>query len=351
VLTTINVAGKKIGIGEPCFIIAEAGVNHNGEYKQAKKLVDIAVAAGADAVKFQMFNPDLIVTDTATVPPYVEKNIGEKITQHKMLTHLALPYDEFLKLKDYCDQKNIIFLCTPHTYDAIDFLENIVPAYKFGSGDLTNIPALRHAAQKGKPMILGTGMATLDEIQDAITAINTEHNSQIIALHCTTNYPCPLEEVNLRAMQTMQNKLDCLVGYSDHTMGTFVPVLAVALGATVVEKHFTIDKNLPGPDHQASLEPKELTAMVQDIRNAEKVLGSGDKKPTASEQKLIRIVRKSIVATHDIHKGTVLDETMLSIKRPGTGLPPREFPFFIGKKTKRAIPKDEFLTKDMVEYT
>jgi len=283
----IKLISRYIGGNEPCFVIAEAGVNHNGKIELAKKLVDAAAKAKADAVKFQTFKADLVVTKEADLASYAERNIGQKISQLDMLKHVELAYNDFAIIKQYCDKKNIIFLSTPHSFDAIDFLEDLVPAYKFGSGDITNTPALKRAAKKGKPIILGTGMSTLDEVRYAINAIKSEGNEQIIVLHCTTNYPCPMAEVNLRAMITMQQELDCLVGYSDHTLGISVPIIAAAMGATVIEKHFTIDKSLPGPDHKASLEPDELKSMIKEIRKTGKILGSFDKKPTKSEKKIM----------------------------------------------------------------
>jgi N,N'-diacetyllegionaminate synthase len=346
---TIEIGDKNIGDGHACFIIAEAGVNHNGRLIRAKKLVDAAVAAGADAVKFQTFKAEGVVTDKASIAPYARKNIRENPTQLQMIKRYELPYKEFKELKVYCDKKKILFLSTPHSFDAIDFLEDLVPAYKFGSGDLTNIPALQYAARKHKPIILGTGMATLDEVRMAIRAIHDSGNHQVIALHCTTNYPCPLNEVNLRAMLTMQNTLNCQVGYSDHTVGITVPIVAVSLGAVLIEKHFTLDKTLPGPDHVASLEPKELAQMVTAIRDINTILGSYGKKPTRSEKELMKLVRKSIVADQDIRKGVILRRDMLGIKRPGTGLSPAYLQQLLGKKTKKSIAKDELIRLNMVE--
>jgi N-acetylneuraminate synthase/N,N'-diacetyllegionaminate synthase len=348
-LELIKIRDKVIGTGQPCFIIAEAGVNHNGQLKLAKKLVDAAVTAGADAVKFQTFIAEGVVSADAKIADYAKKNIGNDMKQIDMLKNCELNYDEFILLKEYCDKKNIIFLSTPHSFDAIDFLEDLVPAYKFSSGDLTNIPALQYAAKKGKPMILGTGMATLEEVRQAINAITSIGNTHIIVLHCTTNYPCLLEDVNLRAMQTIQQELDCLVGYSDHTLGLLVPPLAVALGATILEKHFTLDKKLPGPDHTASLVPNELTQMIRKIKEAEKILGKSEKKPTESEKTIMTMVRKSIVAGKNFKKGEVIQKEMLMIKRPGTGISPADIEKIIGKKTKQAITIDEILHWDMVE--
>jgi N,N'-diacetyllegionaminate synthase len=345
----IKIDNKEIGENKPCFIIAEAGVNHNGKLDLAKKLVDVAVDAGADAVKFQTFKSEEVATDKAGSASYAKKNIGKDVKQLEMMKNLELKYDEFKKLKQYCDSKHIIFLSTPHSFDAIDFLDELVPAFKFGSGDLTNIPALQYAAEKGKPMIIGTGMSTSKEVKETVNAIKKTGNQRVIMLHCTTNYPCPFEEVNMNAMITMQKELDCLVGYSDHTMGYTVPIMAATLGAVAIEKHFTLDRNLPGPDHKASLEPDELKNMVSEIRNVEKALGSLVKKPTKSEEKIIRIIRKSIIAKNEIKKGTIINQDMLIIKRPGTGLKPSEIMRMYGKKAKRTIKKDEILKENMVE--
>ncbi len=345
----IKIADKRIGMKHSCFIIAEAGVNHNGKIDLAKKLVDAAVKAGADAVKFQTFKAEGIVTKNVDIAPYAKKNLGKNLKQYDMIKKLELTYDEFKKLKKYCDKKNIIFLSTPHSLDAIDFLEDLISAYKFGSGDLTNIPALEYAARKNKPMILGTGMATLAEIRTSVHAIRKTGNKKIILLHCTTNYPCPLEEVNLRAMLTMQNTLNCLVGYSDHTLGINVPIMASTLGAVVIEKHLTLNKNLSGPDHKASLEPDEFKTMVTAIHNVETILGSYAKKPTVSEKNIMELVRKSIVAKKDIKKGVIVHGDLIDFKRPGNGLSPSCVKHIIGKKTKQSIKKDEKIQLNMVE--
>lgn len=338
-----------IGPGFPCFIIAEAGVNHNGELLLAKKLVDVAVAAHADAVKFQTFTAEGVVTDSTEISDYAKGNTGKNIKQIDMLKQYELHNDEFKILKEYCDKNNIIFLSSPHSFDAIDFLQDLVPAYKFGSGDLTNIPALQYAAKKNKPLILGTGMATLEEVKQAIHAITSVGNNQIITLHCTTSYPCSYEDVNLRAMTTMQQEPSCLIGYSDHTLGILVPLLAVTLGATVIEKHITLDKQLTGPDHKASLEPEEFAEMITQIRNVEKILGSTEKKPTNSEKSVIENLRKSIVAGQNIKKDAIIKKEMLMIKRPGSGISPADIEKVLGKKTKKDITIDEILQWDMVE--
>lgn len=348
-MNSIKISNKHVGGNNPTFIIAEAGVNHNGKISLAKKLVDVAVKADADAVKFQTFKSEGVVSAGVDSANYANKNIGKNVKQLDMIKSLELTYKDFEKLKSYCDKKKIIFLSTPHSFDAIDFLDDLVPAYKFGSGDITNIPALKHAAKKGKPMILGTGMSTLEEIKHAIKAIKLVGNKKIIALHCTTSYPCAIDDVNLNAMVTMQEKLGCIVGYSDHTLGISVPIMATTMGAKVIEKHFTIDKNFPGPDHKASLEPDELKNMIIEIRNTEKALGGFEKKPTKSEKEIMKLVRKSIVAKIDIEKGSFIKRDMIDIKRPGNGLKPSDLDKIVGKKAKKQIKKDEVFRLNMVE--
>ena len=325
-------------------IIAEAGVNHNGKISLAKKLVDAAKEAGADAVKFQTFKAENIVTKKAAMASYQTKNIKKEETQQEMLKKVELDYKDFIELKRYCDEKEIVFLSTPHTEDAVDFLESLVPVYKVGSGDLTNLPFLKKIGEKGKPIILSTGMSYLEEVKEAVEAIRQTSNEQIVLLHCTTNYPCPFEEVNLKAMQTLQKNFgDLIIGYSDHTLGIVVPIMAVAMGAQVLEKHFTLDKNLPGPDHKSSLEPEELEEMVKSVRDAERALGSGLKKPTRSEEEIKKLIRKSIVARIDIPKGTRITRDMLLIKRPGTGIESKYLNKILGKKAKKEIKRDELI--------
>lgn len=327
-----------------CFIIAEAGVNHNGSLKLAKKLVDAAKDAGADAVKFQTFKAEDVVTKAAGMADYQKKNTGKNGSQLKMLKKIELSCRDFIELKKYCDKKGIIFLSTPHTEDAVNFLKPLVSAYKVGSGDLTNLPVLKKIAAKKKPIILGTGMATLKEVKEAVETIKKCGNNKIIILHCTTNYPCLLNEVNLRAMTTLKKEFNLPVGYSDHTKNVFVPIMAIAMGASVIEKHFTLNKNMPGSDHKASLEPQELKEMVYNIRQAEKILGSAIKKPAESEKKIMKIARKSIVAKRDILKGEKITGSMLIIKRPGIGIEPKYLNKVINKKTKKEVKKDQLIS-------
>ena len=339
----IKIGGKLIGAGNPCFIIAEAGVNHNGKLSLAKKLVDKAKEAGVDAVKFQTFKAENIVTKEAKQAKYQTKNIGKKESQFAMLKRLELSYADFRNLKKYCARKKIIFLSTPHSSkEDVDIVAELCPVIKIASGDLTNLPFLKYIAKKDLPIILSTGMANLREVKEAVKTI-LSINKKIILLHCTTNYPTPVNEVNLRAMFTMGEEFNLPVGYSDHTQGMEVSLAAAAMGACVIEKHFTLNKKLPGPDHKASLGPEELKAMVRGIRNIQAALGDGTKKPTPSEMETAKVARKSIVAAKNIKKGTEIREDMLAIKRPGTGIAPKYFSKILGKKAKKDIKKDSLI--------
>ncbi|OGZ22930.1 MAG: N-acetylneuraminate synthase [Candidatus Nealsonbacteria bacterium RIFCSPLOWO2_01_FULL_41_9] len=339
----IKIGGKLIGAGNPCFIIAEAGVNHNGKLSLAKKLIDKAKEAGVDAVKFQTFKAENIVTKEAKQAKYQTKNIGKKESQFAMLKRLELSYADFRNLKKYCARKKIIFLSTPHSSkEDVDIVAELCPVIKIASGDLTNLPFLKYIAKKDLPIILSTGMANLREVKEAVKTI-LSINKKIILLHCTTNYPTPVNEVNLRAMFTMGEEFNLPVGYSDHTQGMEVSLAAAAMGACVIEKHFTLNKKLPGPDHKASLGPEELKAMVRGIRNIQAALGDGTKKPTPSEMETAKVARKSIVAAKNIKKGTEIREDMLAIKRPGTGIAPKYFSKILGKKAKKDIKKDSLI--------
>ncbi len=343
----IRIGNKKIEDGK-VFVIAEAGVNHNGKLELAKQLVDVAVKAGADAIKFQTFKAEEIVTENASMADYQEKNLGKKESQLNMLKKLELSYKDSKELKIYCNKKGIIFLSTAHTEDAADFLENLVPTFKIGSGDLTNLPFLEKIAKKGKPIILSTGMSTLDEVKEAVDIIK-KYNEQLILLHCTTNYPCSEGDVNLRAMKTMEKEFNCLVGYSDHTLSIELPAMVASLGAAVIEKHFTLDKNMEGPDHKASLNPKEFAEMIKAVRDKsiinipKEILGIGVKNPTEKELEIAKLVRKSIVAAKEIPFGSVITKDALIIKRPGTGIPSKELSNVLGKTTKNTIKKDSLI--------
>jgi N-acetylneuraminate synthase/N,N'-diacetyllegionaminate synthase len=342
--------GKRIvGPGQPAFVIAEAGVNHDGELDRAFQLVDAAIAAGADAVKFQTFIASEVITAEAAKAEYQKTTTGAHESQLEMVKRLELSFDDFRKLKIYCDDRKITFLSTPFDLQSVDFLDGLgVVAFKISSGDLTNDPLLRHVASKGRPVILSTGMSDLDEVRDALAVIRAAGNDDVILLQCVTNYPAAAEDINLRAMLSMQSAFAVNVGYSDHTLGIEVPLAAVALGACVIEKHFTLDKNLAGPDHRASLEPNEFKAMVDGIRKVEASLGSGQKVPAASEASNAAVARRSIVAARDISAGTLITRAEIGFKRPGTGLPPRMADQLLGKTTRVDVPAGALLTLEML---
>lgn len=328
------------------FIIAEAGVNHNGDVTVAKKLVDAAVEAGADAVKFQTFKAENVVSRFAAKAEYQKKTTNADETQFDMIKKLELDEDAHKELIGYCRDKGIIFLSTPFDFESIDMLETLgFEIFKIPSGEITNLPYLRKIGGLKKKIILSTGMADLEEIGNAINVL-TEYGTRkddITVLHCNTEYPTPFEDVNLLAMLTIRDAFKVEVGYSDHSLGIEVPIAAVALGAAVIEKHFTIDKDMKGPDHKASLEPDELKAMVHAVRNIEKALGNGIKKPSRSEMKNIQVVRKSIVAAKDIKKGETFGEDNLTAKRPAGGISPMEWDNILGKRAKRAFKEDELI--------
>ncbi|GGM84920.1 N-acetylneuraminate synthase [Shewanella xiamenensis] len=320
-------------MAQKTFIIAEAGVNHNGDIKLAKALIDAAAEAGADCVKFQTWKTELLVTPTAKMAQYQIENTSNTTTQFEMLKSLELSYTDFVELKDYCDNKNIIFMSTPDETQSATFLNNLQNQFKIGSGELTNLPFLSHIASFRKPIILSTGMSNLTEIELALNTLKTSGITidMVTILHATTQYPTPMQEVNLLAMNTIKNAFPGVkVGYSDHTLGIEIPIAAVAMGATIIEKHFTLDKKMSGPDHKASLNPVELCEMVSAIRNLEVALGTGIKEPSISELQNIPIVRKSIVASKPISKGQKLTEDNLTIMRPGTGIPPSRWSEILG---------------------
>ena len=326
------------------FIIAEAGVNHNGSFELAKQLVDKAVWAGADCIKFQTFNSKNLVSKNAQKAEYQKKTTDSSESQLDMLKKLELSKEEFVELRDYCNQKEIMFLSSPFDLESIDFLASIgVRTWKIPSGEITNYPFLRAIGKRKESVIMSTGMCTLDEVRDAIKVLKDFGTTDITLLHCTTEYPAPYDSVNLKAMLTLKNEFGFNVGYSDHTNGIAVPVAAVAMGATVIEKHFTLDKNMEGPDHKASLEPDELKQMVQSIRNVEAALGDGTKQPSDVEKKNIAIARKSIVAACDIIKGEMFTEENLTAKRPGNGISPMNWAEVLGKIAKRDFSEDELI--------
>ena len=329
---------------EKMYIIAEAGDNHNGDFNTALKLVDVAKRAGADCVKFQTFVTEEIISKYAEMAEYQKKNTGKEESQFEMVKRLELSFDEFRKIKEYCDRVGIQFLSTPFDLKSVDFLNELgVPFFKIPSGEITNYPYLIKIAHTGKPVVMSTGMCEPDEILAAINVLEKNGSGEITLLHCNTEYPTPLKDVNLYAMRTMKKMFGKKVGYSDHTKGIEVPVAAVALGACVIEKHFTLDKNMPGPDHKASLEPDELGRMVKNIRNIEIALGDGVKRVSESERKNIAIARKSIVARRNIQEGEILTEENLAVKRPGTGINPMQWMEVLGTRAVRDFKEDELI--------
>lgn len=324
-------------------IIAEAGVNHNGDINIAKKLIDEAKNAGADVVKFQTFNPRKLASKHAKMADYQKENLGIEESQEEMLSKLTLRQEEYVELAGYCQEVGIEFLSTPFEIESIHFLNDLQNIWKIPSGEITNYPYLVEIAKTRKDIILSTGMSTLDEVEAALIVLKKNSAGRITLLHCTTNYPTPFEDVNLRAMLTLKDHFGCPVGYSDHANGIEVPIAAVAIGATVIEKHFTLDRNMEGPDHKASLEPDELKAMVDAIRNTEAAMGDGVKKPSASEKTNIAVVRKSIIAARDIKKGERLTEDNLTTKRPGTGINPMRWNEVIGTTAVRDFAEDELI--------
>jgi N,N'-diacetyllegionaminate synthase len=327
-------------------IIAEAGVNHNGDIKIAKQLIDVAADCGADYVKFQTFSADRIVTKSADKAEYQKQSSDSSESQFEMLKRLELSVEMHLELIEHCKHKSIKFLSTGFDIQSVDLLVGLgLNLVKIPSGEITNLPLLRHIGSLDLPVILSSGMSTMKEIGDALLILEQTGlpRAQITVLHCTTEYPTPMDEVNLRAMNSIRNTLGVAVGYSDHTLGLEVSVAAVALGASVIEKHFTIDRSLPGPDHKASSEPVELVAMVKAIRNIEVALGSDVKEPTMSEIKNAHIARKSILASQKIEKGEILSTVNLVVKRPGIGMSPMLWDRLIGQVATRTYLPDEMI--------
>jgi len=383
-MNEITIEGKKIGEDQSVYFIAEAGVNHEGDRNLARALTEIAVWAGADALKVQTFKADLIVTQGAEKAAYQQENLGNEDSQYEMLKKLELDESGHEFLQGVCQKSGVTFMSTPHSdFWSVDYLDSLgVPAFKVGSGDLTNIPILKYIARKNKPIVISTGMGTLEEIEEAIDTIKGEGNEQVVVLHCTTNYPCPMDDVNLKAMQSIRDKFGVLVGYSDHTQGVEVPIMATALGATIIEKHYTIDPAMKGnsPDHSSSLSPGEIKEVIEAIKftresgvtdpieavnnyrqhaglqdeqgrytkqELESALGDGIKQPTKSEITIKPGVRKSLVATREIAPGEKFTPENISIKRPEGGLHPREYERIIGEATaSKKINLDELITEE-----
>lgn len=338
-----NISRKKTDCSRT-FIIAEAGVNHNGSINTAKKLIDAAVDSGADAVKFQTFKAESLASRFAPKADYQKKKGDKDQYQLAMLKKLELSHNDYSELFNYCQEKKIMFLSSPFDSESVDFLQSLgMNIFKIPSGEITNLPYLRKVGSLAKKIIISTGMAELEEISKALDVLVASGTAKekITVLHCNTEYPTPFEDVNLLAMLTIKNALGVKVGYSDHTLGIEVTIAAVALGAEVIEKHFTLDRTMEGPDHQASLEPEEFKAMVEAIRNIEQALGDGIKKISPSESTNKPVVRKSIVALREIRKGEALNKDNITVKRPGTGISPMEWDKIIGKPAKRCFKADE----------
>lgn len=326
------------------YVIAEAGVNHNGSFDLACRLAAAAKAAGADCVKFQTFKPEHLVSRTAQKAEYQKAATGNADSQLEMLRALELSYPDFIRLKAHCEAIGIAFLSTPFDLESIAFLDELgVPFWKIPSGEVTNLPYLLAIAKTKKPVVMSTGMCELEEIRAAVEVLKSNGTPEIKLLHCNTEYPTPFADVNLRAMDTLRREFGVEVGYSDHTQGIEVPIAAVAMGASIIEKHFTLDKTMEGPDHKASLEPRELAAMVSAIRNIEQAIGNGEKTASPSERKNRPIARKSIVASRPIRMGEVLTEENLTAKRPGSGISPMKWFEVLGTRAIRDFEEDELI--------
>lgn len=326
------------------FIIAEAGVNHNGDINLAKKLIDAASDAKVDAIKFQTFKTEKVISINAQKAEYQKKNTENNESQYEMIKKLELDSEEHKELIKYCKEKNILFLSTPFDNESIDLLNELgMNIFKIPSGEVNNLPYLEKVGKMKKKVIMSTGMATLGEIEEAIFILRENGTYDISILHCNTEYPTPMEDVNLKAMQTIKDAFKVNVGYSDHTIGIEIPIAAVAMGASIIEKHITLDKNMKGPDHKSSLEPDELKEMVKSIRNIEKALGDGIKKVSESERKNKNISRKSIVANRNIEKGEVFTEENIAIKRPGNGISPMKWYEIIGTTARKNYNKDDLI--------
>ena len=347
-----NIQSKVVGDGHPLFFIAEAGVNHNGSLQMGKELIDIAIEARADAVKFQSFKTENIITPSAPKSTYHIETTGIDLKQswYELLKTQEMSRDMHLELNSYCSKKDIIFMSTPYDEESADLLEELdIAAFKMASADTNNLPLMVHVAQKGRPMIISTAMATMNEIESTVSILRNEGLMDIAVLQCTGNYPSKLADSNLRVMNTFRKKLNCLVGYSDHTPGLINPIAATALGAHIYEKHFTIDKGLPGPDHRMSLNPRELKETIRAVREAEIALGSSQKKVLKNEKENRLKLRKSIVANTNIEKGQTLSKNILGIKRPANGLSPSEIKRVSGKKARCYIPLGTPITDEMIE--
>ena len=331
-------------------IIAEAGVNHNGSLSIAKKLIDVSVKAGADAIKFQTFKADLLVSRFAKKSDYQERTTSKLESAYEMLENLELSEEQHVKLIKYANKKGILFLSTPFDEQSVDLLIKYkIPILKISSGDITNLPFLQYLASKNKPIILSTGRSTIKEVKEAVTTILKTGNTKLSLLHCVSNYPASFNSLNLRAIETLKKEFDLPVGFSDHTLGIEASVAAVALGAEIIEKHFTINKNLTGPDHRASLDPSELEKLVESVRNIEQALGDGIKRPAKSERCGTQLIRKGLTAKTDIKKGTILTNEMIVLKRPAKGIEPKCLDKVLGQRVLKNIRQDMPIQWDAIK--
>jgi N,N'-diacetyllegionaminate synthase len=344
---TISIGARVVGLDRPCFVIAEAGVNHNGDLAMAHALVDAAKAAGADAVKFQTFSAERLVSRTAPKAEYQLGQTDPSESHFEMLRHLELSESDHRELIAHCRDRALLFMSTPFDEEAADLLDELdVPAYKIPSGEITNLPFLAHVAAKQRPIILSTGMSTLAEVEEAVQCLRKNGAGNLVLLQCVSNYPAHPADINLRAMATMAAAFGLAVGYSDHTNGIEIALAAAALGACVIEKHFTLDRNLPGPDHRASLEPGELTSLIEGIRQIESALGNGVKQPAAAELVNLSIARKSVHWRHALERGAVVRAADLIALRPATGLAPGRVPSLVGRSLRRSVSAGEMVSEE-----
>lgn len=347
----IPIGDKILGDSSPVFIIAEAGVNHNGDLDMARRLVEEAASCGADCIKFQTFKAERVVTADAPKAKYQLGTTNAAESQLDMLRKIELKPEHHRELKQYAENQGLVFLSTPYNFEDIDLLEHLgVQAHKIASGQIVELPFLRKISQTGKPIFLSTGMATMAEIDSALRTIREEGNDRVILLQCTTNYPSRIEDANLRVIQTFKSAFGCLAGYSDHTLGDESAIASIALGARAIEKHFTLDKTLPGPDHSSSMTPEEMKTLVMKIRKTETALGKGQKEPAKIEKENLIGMRRSIVASRDIRKGETITPERITFKRPATGLSPQFYDMILGKKAAKDISFDELLHMDMIEW-
>jgi N-acetylneuraminate synthase/N,N'-diacetyllegionaminate synthase len=340
----VTIGGRPVGPGAPCFVVAEAGVNHNGDLELALRLVDAAAAARADAVKFQTFRAEAVAAPSAPKAGYQLESTGAGESQLEMLRGLELAPDAYAELKRRAEERGLVFLSSPFDHESVELLDELdVAAFKIASGEVTNTALLADVGRRGRPVILSSGTADVGEVEEAVATLRAAGARELVVLHCVSAYPAPAEGANLLAMATLAERLGLPVGFSDHTEGDEVALAAAALGACVLEKHFTLDRSLPGPDHHASLEPPELAELVRRVRRVEAAVGDGVKRPTELERANARVVRRSLAAARDLAAGTTLDEGMLEALRPGTGIAPSRLPDVVGRRLRRDLARGELL--------